>query len=111
MRFRECTNPNGELFIVDISTPLSPSRAGSFSHPSYDGPFTGVAVSGDYAYIAVGGDGTMNEVAKELVRKDINFGLIPMGSGNGFARSMNIPLNIENALDVIKKNLNMLFKF
>ena len=53
--------------------------------------------------IAVGGDGTMNEVAAKVVGSDTNFGLIPMGSGNGFARSLGLPLNPEKALDVISK--------
>ncbi len=53
--------------------------------------------------IAVGGDGTMNEVARVLVNKRANFGLIPMGSGNGFARSLGIPLNHQKALDTIKR--------
>ncbi len=53
--------------------------------------------------VAVGGDGTMNEVAGCLVNTDINFGLIPMGSGNGLARSLGLPLKVDNALDVVFK--------
>lgn len=53
--------------------------------------------------IAVGGDGTVNEVAGQLVNSRANFGLIPMGSGNGFARSLNIPLNTKLAFDTIFK--------
>jgi len=48
--------------------------------------------------VAAGGDGTMNEVCSALVHSETAFGLIPMGSGNGFARSLGIPLSIEAAI-------------
>ena len=35
--------------------------------------------------IAVGGDGTVNECAKALVNSNTALGVIPSGSGNGFA--------------------------
>jgi len=47
--------------------------------------------------IAVGGDGTINEVASVLVGKSIPLGIIPVGSGNGLARHLNIPLNYKKA--------------
>jgi len=50
------------------------------------------------AVIAAGGDGTMNETASGLVHSKTALGLIPMGSGNGFARSMGIPLTVRAAL-------------
>jgi len=56
--------------------------------------------SGFTHIIAVGGDGTMNEVASELVNSSSTFGLIPTGSGNGFARSLNIPRSFDAALGV-----------
>lgn len=51
--------------------------------------------------VAVGGDGTINDVASALVGQDIDFGVIPAGSGNGFARNYGIPLQPEKALDLI----------
>lgn len=51
--------------------------------------------------VAAGGDGTVNEVCSSLVDTNTSFGLIPMGSGNGFARSLNIPLNSINAVDCL----------
>jgi len=47
--------------------------------------------------IAVGGDGTINEVASVLVGKAIPLGIIPVGSGNGLARHLNIPLDYKKA--------------
>ncbi len=51
--------------------------------------------------VAVGGDGTVNEVAKALIKTDIMLGIIPFGSGNGLARSLNIPLKISKAISII----------
>ncbi len=56
---------------------------------------------GSDVVVAVGGDGTVNEVASALVNTDIPLGVIPMGSGNGFARSMKIPLNLKIACQTI----------
>ncbi|GAB3654255.1 hypothetical protein GCM10028791_24860 [Echinicola sediminis] len=52
--------------------------------------------------VACGGDGTINEVATSLVGSNIPLGIIPMGSGNGLASNLNIPLDIPKALEVIK---------
>ena len=49
--------------------------------------------------IAIGGDGTVNEVASVLTETTIPIGIIPIGSGNGLARHLNIPLQFEAALD------------
>lgn len=56
----------------------------------------------DYV-IAVGGDGTINEVASGLVNTDVAMGILPFGSGNGLARSLNIPRKIEQAGQLILK--------
>ncbi len=51
--------------------------------------------------VAVGGDGTMNEVARGVVHSDSALAIVPVGSGNGFARSLHIPANISQALEFI----------
>lgn len=51
--------------------------------------------------IAVGGDGTVNEIASALVNSDVALGIIPMGSGNGLGRDLDIPIDFKKALDVI----------
>ncbi|MGK4567793.1 diacylglycerol/lipid kinase family protein [Flavobacterium sp. 3HN19-14] len=55
--------------------------------------------------VACGGDGTINEVASCLVNADIPLGIIPVGSGNGLASNLNIPRNLEKAIDIIKNGI------
>jgi len=53
--------------------------------------------------VAVGGDGTVNECAKALIDSDTALGVIPCGSGNGFAYHFGMNKNIPEAV----KQLNM----
>jgi YegS/Rv2252/BmrU family lipid kinase len=48
--------------------------------------------------VAIGGDGTLNEVVKGVLGTETCVGLIPSGSGNGFARYWKVPLNPETAV-------------
>jgi diacylglycerol kinase (ATP) len=59
------------------------------------------AEKGAYAVVAVGGDGSVNDVVKGLVGTDTALAIIPKGSGNGMARTMEIPLELMEAIDVI----------
>jgi diacylglycerol kinase (ATP) len=47
--------------------------------------------------LVVGGDGMINTIGGELVGTDAALGVIPGGSGNGFARHFSIPLDWEQA--------------
>lgn len=53
------------------------------------------------AVVAVGGDGTINEIARGLRDSQTALGIIPMGSGNGFARHLNIPMRPNKAIEMI----------
>jgi YegS/Rv2252/BmrU family lipid kinase len=49
-----------------------------------------------------GGDGTISEIVDFGVKKDILFAILPLGTSNSFARSLNMPLDLESAIKVIK---------
>lgn len=62
------------------------------------------AVSQQYeAVVAVGGDGTINETAQALVNTPTALGVIPGGSGNGFARELRMPLHLQEAVFCLQK--------
>lgn len=48
--------------------------------------------------ISVGGDGTNNAIAQGLVGSGVPLGIVAMGSGNGYARSLGLSLDPEKAL-------------
>ncbi|MCC6402098.1 MAG: hypothetical protein IT227_15145 [Flavobacteriales bacterium] len=48
--------------------------------------------------LSVGGDGTLNAVAAGLVGTPVALGVVAMGSGNGYARSLRLPLEPQEAL-------------
>ncbi|MBE5756371.1 MAG: diacylglycerol kinase family lipid kinase [Clostridiales bacterium] len=63
---------------------------------------TEIIKNGATNVIAVGGDGTLSEVVRGLIDFDkVTLGLIPCGTGNDFATRLNLPLDIEKALDII----------
>jgi diacylglycerol kinase (ATP) len=50
------------------------------------------------AVVAVGGDGTVNEIAKPLIHLSTPIGILPLGSGNGLARHLGLPLSLDLSL-------------
>ncbi len=55
-------------------------------------------------FVAAGGDGTVRTVASELIGTNKIFGVLPMGSGNGFAKELGFRTNITSLLADIKKS-------
>ncbi len=59
------------------------------------------ASNGYGAVIACGGDGTVNEIASGLTGSETILGIIPTGSGNGLARHVGIPIDIDRSIKII----------
>ncbi len=70
--------------------------------------------SGDYSFlipvileehitdvVIAGGDGTVSQVVASLMGCNVNFGIIPCGSGNGLAYAARIPRQPNKALDIV----------
>jgi len=51
--------------------------------------------------VMVGGDGTVNQIVNALNDVNVQFGIIPMGSGNGLALAAGIPKKPKDALSLI----------
>jgi len=54
--------------------------------------------------VAAGGDGTLNEVVNGIGENpgEIRVGLIPLGTGNDFGRSIGVPPDVDTAIDLIR---------
>jgi YegS/Rv2252/BmrU family lipid kinase len=49
--------------------------------------------------LTIGGDGTINETAQALRKSATSLGIVPIGSGNGLARHLGIPMNPMKAIE------------
>lgn len=71
-------------------------------HPNHGTEIAREAVEkGYYMVVAVGGDGSVNEVSEGLIGSDVILGIIPAGSGNGYAMHLGIGRNVENAIRIL----------
>ncbi|WP_304950354.1 diacylglycerol/lipid kinase family protein [Sulfitobacter sp.] len=59
----------------------------------------------DATIVASGGDGTISGVASGLAHVPNQMGIIPAGTFNYFARSLNLPETVDEAVDVIAKGV------
>lgn len=58
--------------------------------------------------VAAGGDGSVNETSSPLLNSETSLGIIPMGSGNGMARHLNIPINTAKAIKLLNDGVSEL---
>jgi diacylglycerol kinase (ATP) len=62
------------------------------------------AIRNGFDYIiAAGGDGTLNEVIDGIGSraKKVQAGLLPLGTGNDFARTLELPSSVEDNIDIL----------
>jgi diacylglycerol kinase (ATP) len=63
------------------------------------------AIRGDCDYIvAAGGDGTLNEIVNGVGRfsRPMRVGIVPLGTGNDFARTLELPFKIDENIDILR---------
>ena len=53
--------------------------------------------------LVAGGDGVVNSTGSALINTDVALGVVPTGSGNGFARHFDVPLDLERAIAALAK--------
>ncbi len=53
--------------------------------------------------VICGGDGSLSPIISSLLNTKINIGILPLGSGNGVARTAGIPNSIDKAFEIIFK--------
>ena len=51
--------------------------------------------------ISAGGDGTLAGVGNGLVNSPVPLGILPLGTGNGLARALLIPMKLDEAMDLL----------
>ena len=56
--------------------------------------------------VAVGGDGTLRETAISVIHTDRILGLLPCGTGNDYARPLDIPTDPERAIEILLNGEN-----
>ncbi|MFP4082756.1 MAG: diacylglycerol/lipid kinase family protein [Candidatus Aminicenantes bacterium] len=84
-----------------------------FKYEFTEKPFQAIEISrtaikeGTELIVGVGGDGTMNEIAngfyenQKIINPKTVLGIVPSGTGCDFIRSLNISMNLKNALKVM----------
>lgn len=53
--------------------------------------------------VAVGGDGTVHEVLNGIIGTEKTLGIIPIGSGNDFVKSIAVPARLKDAIELISR--------
>jgi YegS/Rv2252/BmrU family lipid kinase len=56
--------------------------------------------------VGYGGDGTQHEIANGIIGTRVTMGILPGGSGNGFANEMNIPKQLAPAVKLLCTSRN-----
>jgi YegS/Rv2252/BmrU family lipid kinase len=70
---------------------------------NYDDLVDRIEQEGITDIVMIGGDGTVNQVVNALRNQPVQFGIIPLGSGNGLALAAGIPKKPQDAINLILK--------
>jgi len=86
--------------LANRSVPVLASHAVT-DHEHMDRLLREALEGGVRRFILGGGDGTLNHALKHLLGHDVTLGVLPLGTGNDFARSLGIAPTLEAACDAI----------
>ena len=99
----ECLKSRGVKFHGTMT-----GKAGTASELTFD-----ACMAGYRRFIAVGGDGTVHDVLNGIAAfvdwnessgitfSDFTLGVIPLGSGNDWVKSLGIPCDVSKAIDIL----------
>jgi diacylglycerol kinase family enzyme len=92
-------------FIISKELARRRQELSLFKSLSIDESGTLIKQNFDYydVFVAAGGDGTVHTVASELIGSDKILGVLPIGSGNGFAKELGFRPIIRSLLNDIEK--------
>jgi YegS/Rv2252/BmrU family lipid kinase len=88
-------NLNKDIFDFELCYTQHSGHAVELSREAAD--------AGYFAVVAVGGDGTINEIGEGLSGTKTALGVVPFGSGNGFAYHIGIRRDITKAIQLLNK--------
>lgn len=109
MRIKLILNPNSGNGLGISHIPIIKKKFKNWQIDIYKTRSKGDATkeakkSGTYDIVIVaGGDGTINEVINGLAGSKVKLGIIPIGTGNVFAKELKLPINIHKICNIIKK--------
>lgn len=92
----DLTDRLGRLLDAEICVTTKPGSAARLARTAIR--------KGAELIVAAGGDGTLNGVINGVADKAdaARVGLIPLGTGNDFARTLGIPTDLEAAIEVVR---------
>ncbi|HEY0368412.1 MAG TPA: diacylglycerol kinase family protein [Chthoniobacterales bacterium] len=103
-------NPNagGATDIDALRTQLAGLESAAIHFTARAGEATELAreavAQGCETIIAAGGDGTLNEVINGIAEhtQNVIIGLVPLGTGNDFARMLTLPAGVADCVDLLR---------
>ncbi len=115
MQYHFIVNPNAKSrsgrSVLSIIKPIVEEKIDEYEFHETSGPGDATEIAMmltqnplEKVVVVIGGDGTLNEVINGLVNYDnITLAVIPMGTGNDFARGLKISKRIKKTLNRIIK--------
>ena len=92
---RLCQHLSDAGWTVELYTTTGEECVAEVVRARLDGP------PGVDMVVAAGGDGTVSGAADGVAQTDVPLGIVPLGTGDTFARELGIPLDSKAALDLM----------